>query len=143
MTMYNPISITTTPITLKGQWQGDAPIVSNRALGGIWTLPAATGSGFKFYINVGTAISGGTLVIQVANSSDTMTGLAIVASAADNTSSAWETVAASDTITLNGTTTGGLKGDRIELVDMASTIWGVRVFGAGSGTLATPFSAAV
>ena len=48
------------------------------------------------------------------------------------------------TITLNGTTTGGVnKGDWIELEDIASGVWGVAGTITGSGTEATPFSAAV
>ena len=63
---------------------------------------------------------------------------------ASNAVQGFETAASSDTITLNGTTTGGVnKGDWVELEDIASGIWGVTGLLTGSGTEATPFSAAV
>jgi hypothetical protein len=56
----------------------------------------------------------------------------------------WITAADSDTITLNGTTTGGLSvGDYIELIDIATNKWLVLGFTTTSSTEATPFSAAV
>ena len=62
---------------------------------------------------------------------------------AGDTIVAFETAAASDTITMNGTTTGGLVGDRILLKDIAAGFWQVQVIGAATGTEATPFSATV
>ena len=55
----------------------------------------------------------------------------------------FETAADSDTITLNGTTTGGLVGADVELIDIAADTWFVNVRTAATGTEATPFSAAV
>jgi len=52
-------------------------------------------------------------------------------------------VAASDTITLDGSTTGGILGGQVELQDVASGVFSVVVRGAATGTEATPFSAAV
>ena len=49
--------------------------------------------------------------------------------------------AAVDTsVTLNGTTTGGLIGDRIEFIGISDTEWKVRAELGHSGTAATPFS---
>jgi hypothetical protein len=48
-----------------------------------------------------------------------------------------------DTITWNGTTTGGYVGDMIEIEDIASGLFQVKVLGKATGTEATPFSAAV
>jgi hypothetical protein len=44
---------------------------------------------------------------------------------------------------MNGSTTGGLAGSYIELVDIAAGDWIVRAALIGSGSPATPFSAAV
>ena len=58
---------------------------------------------------------------------------------------AFPTVAASDTITLNGTTTGGVLGDYLEIVDIAADqyhVRGVMRVPAGSNPV-TPFSEAV
>ncbi|MCA9687878.1 MAG: hypothetical protein KC457_37315, partial [Myxococcales bacterium] len=68
---------------------------------------------------------------------------AIVANDTDNSASIFETASTSDTITFNGSTTGGIKGATVELQDVASNLWAVRVVGAATGTEATPFSATV
>lgn len=108
-----------------------------------FTLPAASGTGAKFKFRV-SVVNTSNYVIQVANSTDVMAGGVIMCNDSDSSVSGWETVAASDTITLNGTTTGGVnKGDWIELEDIASGVWGVAGTITGSGTEATPFSAAV
>mgnify|MGYP007089703435 FL=1 len=44
------------------------------------------------------------------------------------------------TITMDGSTRGGFAGDYIELEDVASGVWSVRMFGHATGTEATPFS---
>jgi len=79
-------------------------------------------------------------IIQVANATDTMNGLASVGGA---TASVFGTLPASDTITMNGSTTGGLAGSYIELIDVAAGDWIVRAALIGSGSPATPFSANV
>ena len=59
--------------------------------------------------------------------------------------SIFPTVAASDTITLNGGTTGGIVGDYLEIVDIATDkyhVRGVMRVAAGANP-ATPFSATV
>jgi hypothetical protein len=55
----------------------------------------------------------------------------------------FETVAASDTITLNGSTTGGVTYSKITCTAISSTQWKVNVDTGCTGTPATPFSAAV
>lgn len=143
MTIYQPISITASTATLKQNWQSDSTIVASRAAGITMTLPASAGNGTKFKIVVGTTITSNNLVIQVANSTDIMTGQCLVAQDAGDTIVAFETAADSDTITMNGSTKGGIKGDIIELEDVASGVWSVRIECSGTGTEVTPFSAAV
>jgi hypothetical protein len=53
------------------------------------------------------------------------------------------TVAASDTITLNGTTSGGTTHATIVCTVLATGLWSVSVNTGGSVNLVTPFSAAV
>ena len=72
-----------------------------------------------------------------------MAGMAIVANDTDNSASIFETAATSDTITMNGTTTGGILGAQVEIQDVASGVFSVVVRSAATGTEATPFSAAV
>ena len=72
-----------------------------------------------------------------------MQGAAIVANDGGATASIFETAATDDTITFNGSTTGGIAGATVELQDVATGFWSVRVIGAATGTEATPFSATV
>lgn len=143
MDRMQPINITTTPLTLTAEAHSGTVITVNRAAGVTFTLPAAAGYGSIFEIVVGTTITSNSLIVQVANSSDIMTGVAWQAADGGSTSNAWETGATDDTITMNGTTTGGIKGDRIVLKDVSANVWAVSIFGAATGTEATPFSSAV
>lgn len=110
-----------------------------------YTLPEATGSGARYKFTIGEVNTSNTVIV-VADTTNTnfigsVNNLDLDAAA----QGAFGSPANSDTITLNGTTTGGALGDTIELVDMATDVWKV------SGQLqtptgsnpATPFSAAV
>ena len=111
-----------------------------------FTLPAATGTGaeFKFIVSV---VNTSNYVIQVTGD-DTIDGSVIVTndSSAGGTASviSWPTAATSDTITLDGTTTGGTQiGDYVLLTDIATDQYSVSGLLNASGSEATPFSAAV
>lgn len=122
----------------------DEVYVIEAAAGATVTLPAATGSGFRYTFIVGTTVTSNSDIIQVASADDIIQGTLL--SASDNAADAalgWETAATSDTITMNGTTTGGYIGDRIELIDIADGVWAVSGAIKQTGTEATPFSAAV
>lgn len=138
--MYAPIALTAST-TLDPRHAGTVLVV-NAAAGLTLTLPAATGSGYAYKIVIGTTVSSNSVVVQVTGN-DVMTGLAISAADGGATVNGWETAADSDTITLNGTTTGGIKGDMIELIDCATDTWAVQMRSSSTGTEATPFSAAV
>ena len=108
------------------------------------TLPDATGSGatYKFII---TVVNTSNYVIISPDSSNTIGGIMLYLDEDGTAVTAFPTVAASDTITLNGGTTGGIVGDYLELVDIATDKWHVRGtmrVGAGANP-ATPFSATV
>jgi hypothetical protein len=111
-----------------------------------FTLPAATGTGseYKFIVSV---VNTSNYVIQVTGD-DTIDGSVVVTNdtTAGGTASliSWPTVAATDTITLNGTTQGGVQiGDYLLLTDIATDQYTVSGLLNASGTEATPFSAAV
>lgn len=118
-------------------------IVFDIASGATITLPAANGTGWKCRFFVKTTVTSNSDKIQVANSTDVMAGNAIVGQDAGDTVVLFETASTSDTITLNGTTTGGIKGDYIDVEDVASGLYAVRLVLSATGTEATPFSAAV
>jgi hypothetical protein len=106
------------------------------------TLPAATGTGYSYTIVADTSVTSNGYIIKVANSTDIMGGVATMGSSG-GTSASVGTATTSDTITMNGTTTGGLRGSKIELTDVAAGLWQVSVYGVCSGIAATPFSATV
>lgn len=138
--MYAPIALTAST-TLDARHAGTVLVV-NAAAGLTLTLPAATGTGYAYKIVIGTTVTSNSVVVRVTGN-DVMTGLAISAADGGSTVNGWETAADSDTITLNGTTTGGIKGDMIELIDCAADTWAVQMRSSSTGTEATPFSAAV
>jgi len=136
------VNSTVTAATLavtKDAYNGQT-INLSRAAGITVTLPAATGSNAVYKFVVTTAVTTNNYIIQVANATDTMNGLASVAG---TTGSVFSTLPASDTITMNGTTTGGLIGSYVQVTDLASGYYLVQASLVGSGTPATPFSAAV
>ena len=86
----------------------------------------------------------GDLVIQAANANDIMTGSAtIVDTDTSDNMEGFVTAATSDTITLNGSTKGGVTHATITCTAISSTQWSVSITTGGTGNLATPFSAAV
>ena len=110
----------------------------------IITLAATgTGSVFKFVVSV---VNTSNYLIKVADATDTIDGQIVITDADGTDASSMVTAAASDTITLNGTTTGGgAIGDYVELIDIASnqyTVSGMVTCAAGSNP-ATMFSATV
>ena len=115
-------------------------ITLNRAAGIAVTLPAATGSGTQYKFFVGTTAAGGTGYVITRAGNDTMFGTAYVAQDnASDTIVAFE-AAGSTVITLNGTTTGGIKGNIVTLIDAALDTWSVIVSSSATSTEATPFS---
>lgn len=130
-------TITAATLTLTDFYAGSVVIV-NRAAGCTITLPDATGSGHRYTI-VTIADQTGDLVIQAPDANNTMMGVAKIGMDGET----FATADTTDTITLNGTTTSGLKGTKVELIDVAADTWQVEIIGEASGTEATPFSAAV
>jgi hypothetical protein len=112
--------------------------------GSVYTLPPATGSGGKITVFEKLAATSNSHKVQVANANDVMAGNMGVTLGTGATPSNFPTVAASDTVTLNRTTSGGAtNGGWMEFQDVAPNLWSVRGCVNGSGTLVTPFSAAV
>lgn len=106
-----------------------------------FTLPIATGTGATYRFIVGAVNTSGYL-IKTSRGADTFDGLILNA----DTDSAgvmrgWSPAATDDTITLNGTTSGGSSiGDWIEVRDIAANQWAVSGNTSGTGVVITPFS---
>jgi hypothetical protein len=137
------VSATAASLTVTSAAHSGRTVLLDRAAGQAVTLPAATGSGNSYKFFVLTTITSNTTTIKVVDATDVMAGVAIVANDTDASASIFETVAASDTITFDGSTTGGIRGATVEMQDVAADLWSVRVVGAATGTEATPFSATV
>lgn len=114
---------------------------TNSTVANTFTLPVATGSGAKFTIVNNIQQTQGSVVVAANGTTDTLKGVAIIGDTTAETAGAFLTTATSDKISMNLTTTGGLGGDTVELLDGAANVWTVRATLTGSGTLATPWSA--
>lgn len=145
--MYAPVNYTASA-TLTA-FEAGAPVTVNAAAGLTLTLPAATGTGRVYNIIIGTTITSNSVIIKVASATDWMAGQIFVSS--DNAADAaisFETATGaigsrSDTITLNGSTTGGLAGDRFTLIDVGSGQWELTGWMSATGTEVSPLSAVV
>lgn len=137
---YGIVTVTDATVTITDDAHVGQRIVLNRAAGVTATLPAATGSGNRYEF-IGAVDATGDQIIQVVGD-DTMAGVAYLGNDSAG-ASCFYTAATSDTITLDGSTKGGLKGWRVICDDIAADTWAVMVFSEASGTEATPFSAAV
>lgn len=117
-------------------------ILLDQATGTAVTLPAMTGSGARYRFVCTVATSGGSQVITATAAhlfgtltlnDDTGVGTLFTERAATS-------AGGSTTITLDGSTKGGRKGDWLEIEDVATSIGIVRGHLNASGTEATPFS---
>lgn len=137
------VDCTAATLTVTNATHAGRIITLNRAAGIAVTLPVAAGTGARFTFILGTTVTSNSTTIKVPDASGTMRGNALVAQDGGDTIVAFEAGATADTVTLNGTTTGGLLGDIVELIDIAANLWSVRATLAATGTEATPFSATV
>lgn len=140
------VDVTAATVSLTVADHGDRIITLNRAAGVTVTLPAATGSGVSFTIVIGTAATSNANIIETSATTEHMTGSlrGVDDDAEGATGYQWNAETNDDTITMDGTATGGKAGDTIILLDYEATNWTVRGHLTQSGgSEATPFSAAV
>jgi hypothetical protein len=137
------VSATAATLSATAAAHAGRTVLLDRAAGQAVTLPAATGTGNTYKFFVLTTITSNSTTIKVADATDVMSGMAIVANDGGATASIFETAADSDTITFDGDTTGGIKGAVVELQDVAANLWAVQIRTAATNNEATPFSATV
>lgn len=137
------VNATASTLTVTRATHGNRVITLNRAAGIAVTLPVAAGTGAKYTFFCGTTVTSNSTTIKVPDTSGTMSGICITLQDGGDTMVGFETAADTDTITWNGTTTGGVLGDSVDLIDVAANKWLARVFQSSTGTEATPFSATV
>lgn len=129
--------------TFRKLTEGDRRLFPlNLAAGQAGTLPFATGKGSCYRVFVQTTITGSTTIVTQAGNNpktgarDAFYGVAAVTGTTAGTFGA----SAAHTLTMNGTTQGGLEGSYIELEDVAPGVYRVKADLVGSGTCVTPFS---
>lgn len=138
------VSVGGTALTLTVADHSDKIIMlDHSAAASTVTLPAATGTGavFRFLVK---AVNTNNHLIKVVGD-DVMKGLIWSLDNDSNAATGYAASGTDDTITLNGTTTGGQIGDWIELVDLAADTWAVKgaVMVPAGSNVADMFSATV
>lgn len=139
--MANKPITTTAALSLTRNSHAGAVVILDNATGKTITLPASSGKGDVYTVYIKTTVSSGNHVIQVANSTDVMNGGVSLSTDIGGTNMLAS--ATSDTITMNGSTTGGLAGSWVRFTDAVSGFWMVEGFLVTTGTEETPWSAAV
>ena len=137
-----PITVTAS-LTLDRDIHAFNVINLSAAAGLTATLPASTGSGDMYRFFVLTTVTSNNDIIKVANSTDVIQGSVDIAAAGGVAGVTAGTTTTSDTITMNGSTTGGVKGSWIRLKDVFSGVWLLDGALVCTGVEATPFSASV
>lgn len=136
------VNVTSATITLTLADHAERLVTLNRAGGIAVTLPPSAGSGAVYRLYVGTTFTSDA-TIKVANASDTMVGFVTTATTTTGAGTHEAAGGTDDTITLNGTTSGGIVGSYLEFTSVAANVWLVDARLVGSGTLITPLSATV
>lgn len=106
------------------------------------TLPAATGTGARFRFVV-TGVPATTSHTIACAGSDEFNGHCIQTDVdTSDTLASYPALVADnfDLFTMNGTTSGGLVGDVVEVEDVASGVWALRAFINSSGSVGSPLS---
>ena len=135
-----PITITASTTLTRDVHAGN--VINLNALAGLTvTLPASSGKGDVYEFFVPVTVTSNNYIIQVANATDVINGAVHLTTDISGTS--MPASGTDDTITMNGSTKGGVKGTWIRLKDCFSGTWALEGSLVCTGTEATPFSAAV
>ena len=127
-------------LTVNPSQHLDKVILLDTAAGSTVTLPAASGTGNVYRFKVSVSVTSNAHIVKVANATDIMRGTMAVSG---TTGTVFASLPASDSVSMNGTTSGGLIGTEITVVDYAAGVFKVSGFSVGSGTIVTPFATAV
>lgn len=134
------VNCTASTLTVSAALHSGRIVTLNRAAGIAVTLPAATKTGCIYLFFIGTTITSNSTVFSKGNASDVISGIATINETAGPLTTGFLSASNTNTVTLNGTTTGGILGDWLQFVDVGTNQWMFSCMMAGSGTIATPFS---
>jgi hypothetical protein len=135
-----PVTITAST-TLNRNSHMDSVVMLNALAGLTVTLPASAGKGDVYEVFVLVTVTSNNYIIKVANSTDILAGAVHLTTDIGGTSMLTSTT--DDTITMNGSTTGGLRGTWLRFKDVSTGFWALEGGILCTGTEATPFSATV
>ena len=118
-------------------------VLFDRAAGIVFTLPAACAEGTWFEFAVTTTITSNAAKVITGAGTELLVGQ--ILNCDTDTSDAvaiWKSLVATSNIavSMNGSTKGGIKGDRLLFTKANSTTWIVTGTTTGTGTVATPFA---
>lgn len=117
-----------------------AVVLLDTAAGSTVTLPAPV-AGMYFDVAVSTSVTSNSHIVQT-DAATTFIGGGInqIIDASGTSEGQFADPTATVTITMNGTTTGGLIGTTMRFHAISSTVWNITGLVASSGTLTTPFT---
>jgi len=141
MSYRNQPVVITASATLNRNTHMDNVVLLSAAAGLTVTLPASAGKGDVYEVFVLTTVTSNNYIIKVANSTDILAGAVHLTTDIGGTS--MPTATTDDTITMNGSTTGGLRGTWLRFKDMSTGFWALEGGIICTGTEASPFSATV
>jgi len=120
--------------------QSGATVLCDRAAGIVFTLPSPTvGLYYDFVVTV-SVTSNAHKIITSAGTIFVGGAVELLTSASATTFAAVGNGSTDVSLSMNGTTTGGLAGTRVRFTCVSATLWTVSGLILGSGTLATPFA---
>ena len=139
-----PFVLDTEAINLDSS-HANIPLILDRAAGVQVGLPKATGSGdtYKFYVK--TTVTSSYYTINSYDNGDKMIGVAFGSddetplTGTPTAIAMWIAAANQDIFIMNGTTSGGVKGDFVEFIDIADGLFHVKAVITQTGTEITPF----
>ena len=137
------INTTATTLAVTRATHGNRVLTISSAAPIAITLPQATGTGAVYKFQMQVAATGTASTIKVANATDVMQGVAWYQTTTSDAVVAFKATATDDTISVNGTTKGGVAGDIIEITDVKTGFFSVKMFASPTGSHVTPFSASV
>lgn len=138
-----PVVVNTSTLTVTPAAHANRLIVlaGTTAIAGVAiTPPAATGTGNIYTLVFGASITSNSTTwdAKAGNASDVLYGWLQTYKA--TTFTPYITASNTNLMTFDGSTRGGIKGDWIQFVDVATNIWLVYGFTNQTGTIATPFT---
>lgn len=143
------VNTTATTLTVTQATHGNRVVTINSSSPIAITMPQATGTGMKYKFVLQVVATATPHTIKVANATDSFTGLYASLSTVAGTLIGFAavdsatTATRSDTMSFNGTTTGGAPGMTVEITDIKTGYFSVTALDTCVSTTTTPFSAGV